>query len=456
VTRSGLIAAVRWTVQPILDRLFPPGAVLLAVLTLATYALGFLRNKVQADAFGLGPELDAFLYAFFIPEIVFDVIAASGLAAPFVPILVRLRGEDRAAAERFAQTAMTTIVIAMSVLAIAVAIAAPAIADVFAASMAPATRQLYADLLRVAALIQILFATSLGLRELLVAERRFLAYQLAPILYYVGLIAGTLLLADTLGIWGAAIGAVGGAVLHVSAPLVGVIRLGFPIRPRLEVRTKAFREFVRLMAPKMISTPIEPILFQEFNRLATAMVAGSVGALSFGKDFEGAPVNVIGVAFSLAIFPVLSAAAANGERGSFVRLLRRNLVVVGGLSVLAAGALVVLAPIFVRFFRGGAFDAEDEALTTLAITGFALAVPFDALQYPLARAIYATRNTSLQVLSSLGGLVVGVVAASLLAGPLQLLAIPVAYTLATATKVVLMSIAVAVRVRGLRPIPIEG
>jgi putative peptidoglycan lipid II flippase len=456
VTPSGLIAAVRWTVQSVLDRLFPPGAVLLAFLTLATYALGFLRNKVQADAYGLGPELDAFLYAFFIPEIAFDVIAASGLAAPFVPILVRLRAEDRAAAVKFAQTAMTAIVVAMTILAVAMVIAAPASAGLFAASMTPAARALYTDLLRVAAIIQILFATSLGLRELLVAERRFLAYQLAPILYYVGLIVGTVLLADRLGIWAAAVGAFGGAILHVSAPLIGVLRLGFPIRPRLAVRTQAFREFARLMAPKMISTPIEPILFQEFNRLATAMVAGSVGALSFGKDFEGAPVNVIGVAFSLAIFPVLSMAAANGERGAFIRLLRRNLIVVGSLSVLAAGALVVLAPIFVRFFRGGAFDAEDEALTTLAITGFALAVPFDALQYPLARAIYATRNTSLQVLASLGGLVVGVVAASLLAGPLQILAIPVAYTLATGTKVVLMAIAVVIRLRGLRPIPIEG
>jgi putative peptidoglycan lipid II flippase len=437
--------------QPFVDRLFPRGALLLSTLTLATYALGFVRNKVQANAFGLSSELDAFLFAFFIPEIVFDVIAASGLAAPFVPILVRLRRDDPVAATRFAQTATTTIVLALAAVAVVIAVFATPIAEAFAPGFDPATRALYADLLRVAALIQVLFAISLGLREVLVAERRFLAFQLAPILYYLGIIGGTVLLAGRLGIWAAAVGAVVGALLHVMAPLVGVLRLGFPIRPRLAVRTPAFAEFLRLMAPKMVSTPIEPLLFQQFNSLATGFAAGSVSALSFGKDFQGAPVNVIGVAFSLAIFPVLSQAFVERDRSTFVRLLRRNVITVGGLSILAAIALVGLAPLFVRFLTGGRFDADAARLTTVAISAFALSVPFDALQYPLARAIYATRNTSLQVLASLAGLAVGIVLASALAPTLQLLAIPLAYTGATATKVVLMALAVGYRVRRMPP-----
>jgi putative peptidoglycan lipid II flippase len=449
MTVSGRVEALVRPFRPLVDRLFPRGALLLSTLTLATYALGLVRNKVQAEAYGLSSELDAFLYAFFIPEIVFDAIATSGLAAPFVPILVRLRRDDPTGGIRFAQTAITTIVVVMAVVALLIAAAAPQLASTFASGFDPATRALYADLLRVAALIQVLFAMSLGLRELLVAERRFLAYQLAPILYYVGIIGGTVLLAGRLGIWAAAVGAVAGAVLHVSAALVGVVRLGFPLRPRLAIWTAPFREFVRLMAPKMVSTPIEPLLFQQFNGLATAFAAGSLGALSFGKDFQGAPVSVIGIAFSLAVFPVLSQAAAAGDRDGFIRLLRRNVITVAGLSVLAAIALVIVAPLFVRFLTGGGFDAEDARLTTLAITGFAVSIPFDALQYPLARAIYATENTTLQVLASLAGLVVGVAVATALAPSLQLIAIPIAYTGATATKVVLMSVAVVYRVRRL-------
>jgi len=456
VTRAaGLAASIARPVRPLLDRVFPRGALLLSTLTLATYAMGLLRNKVFASAYGLGTELDAYLYAFFLPEIVFDVIAASGLTAPFVPILTRLRRDDAASAQRFAQTVVTSIVLVMTVVAVIMALLAPWIADVAAASFDPSTRALYADLLRVAAVIQVLFATSLGLAEILVADRRFLAYQLAPILYYTGIVVCTYLFHARLGIWAAALGAVVGACLHLGARVVGVRRIKFPLRPRLAVHTGAFREFVRLMVPKMASTPIEPIQFQVFNYLATGLAAGSVGALSFAKDFQGAPVNVIGVSFSLAVFPVLSMAAAAGDRAQFTAVVRRNLVTVAGLSAIAAVLLVLLGPLFVSFFRGGAFDAEDERLTLLALGAFALSVPLDSLQYPLSRGLYATRDTKLQVLASFAGLAVSITVSWTLVGSLGIVAIPVAYAAATGTKSALMGIALAARIRTMQPAPVE-
>ncbi len=452
---AGLAATIARPVRPLLDRVFPRGALLLSTLTLATYAMGLLRNKVFASAYGLGTELDAYLYAFFLPEVVFDVIAASGLTAPFVPILTRLRRDDVASSQRFGQTVVTSIVLMMTVVAVVVALLAPWIADAVAGSLDPATRALYTDMLRVAALIQVLFATSLGLAEILVADRRFLAYQLAPILYYAGIIAGVVLLHEQLGIWAAVVGAVVGALLHLGTRIVGILRLGFPLRPRLAVRTGAFREFVRLMLPKMASTPIEPIQFQVFNYLATGLAAGSVGALSFAKDFQGAPVNVIGSSFSLAVFPVLSMAAAAGDRAAFTSVVRRNLATVAGLSAIAAVLLVLLGPVFVAFFRGGAFDAEDERVTLLALGAFALSVPLDSLQYPLSRGLYATRDTLLQVLASFAGLAVSVTVSWALVGSLGIVAIPVAYAAGTGTKSALMAIALAARIRTMEPAPVE-
>ena len=233
MTRPSAIAAtIVRPFRPVLDRVFPRGALLLSVLTLATYGMGLLRNKVLAQAYGLSSETDAYLYAFFVPEIAFDVIAASGLAAPFVPILARLRRDDPSAGQHFAQTVVTSIVLVMTLVSVVLGLAAPWIADVAAPSFDPATRALYTDLLRVAAVIQVLFAASLGLAELLVAERRFLAYQLAPILYYVGIVVGIVTLHGRLGIGAAAVGALLGAVLHLATRVVGVARLGIPLRPR--------------------------------------------------------------------------------------------------------------------------------------------------------------------------------------------------------------------------------
>ena len=53
----------------------------------------------------------------------------------------------------------------------------------------------------------ILFAASITLGEILVAERRFFFYGLAPLLYNVGIVLGTVALSG-LGIFGPAVGAV--------------------------------------------------------------------------------------------------------------------------------------------------------------------------------------------------------------------------------------------------------
>src|SRR5207253_2681639 len=97
------------------------------------------------------------------------------------------------------------------------------------------------------------------------------------------------------------------------------------------------------------------------------------------------------------------------------------------------------------------FDAEDERRTLLVLGAFALSVPFDALQYPLARALYATRNTLLQVLASLAGLALAIGLAFALVASLGLVAIPLGYLAGTATKCLLMGIALTARIRRIRP-----
>ena len=69
-------------------------------------------------------------------------------------------------------------------------------------------RDLYTGLFRVMCVTPVIFAASIALGEVLVADRRFLFYGLAPLLYNGGIVAGTVLFASPLGIFGAALGAV--------------------------------------------------------------------------------------------------------------------------------------------------------------------------------------------------------------------------------------------------------
>jgi len=434
------------------ESVLPRGAILLSVLTFAGYAMGLVRDRTFARTFGAGMELDAYNAAFVLPELALDVLVAGGLAAPFVPIFLSLRHSDPGArdeaAETFGQTILTLAVSIMAVSAVFLFILAPATVNVIAPGFDAPAREMYTSLFRLMCATPILFAASIALGEVLVADRRFLFYGLAPLMYNLGIVLGTVLLADRYGIFAAAIGALLGATLHLGIRVVGIRRTTFRIRPRLAVRTAAIREFLWLMLPKMLAHPIEPLVFLYFTAVATRFASGSVSSISFARNFQSVPVSLIGVSIAIAAFPVLSAAEAAGDRAGFAKVLGRNLATTAVVTTAAAIALFVLSTLLIRvLLGGGAFDANDVAVTGGLLAVFALSVPFESLTHLLARGFYATHNTLIPVLSSLAGLVVILIVGEGLAPRIGITAIPLAFTAGSLTKVALLAIAIGPRVR---------
>jgi putative peptidoglycan lipid II flippase len=433
------------------ERFVPPGALMLATLTFGSYAMGLVRDRAFAHTFGAGAALDAYNAAFVLPELLLDVLVASGLTAPFVPIFIRLMAQSKPEAERFARTVATAATGLMLVVSLLLFVAAPATTSFIAPGFSGEQAARYVELFRLMCLTPALFALSIALGELLVAERRFVWYALAPILYNAGIVGGTILLGASQGIRGAAIGTVVGAGLHLGIRVVGILRTDFRFRPAFAVRTADFREFLRLMLPKMAAHPIEPITFLFFTQLATTLGAGTVSSLSFARNFQSVPVNLIGAAFSIAIFPTLSAAAAAGDRAAFRRTLGRNLLAIGGISVAAAIALALVGNLAIRLLLGGgAFDDAAAARTSTLVVAFAVSVPFDALSQPLARGFYATRNTLWPVLASVVSLGVIVASTNVLVPTLGMVAIPAGFALGSAAKVAVMAAALPRRIAGLR------
>jgi putative peptidoglycan lipid II flippase len=432
----------------------PRGAVFLSLLTFGSYLMGLVRDRMFARTFGAGSELDAYNAAFVLPELALDVLVAGGLVAPFVPIFTGLKGEAAEAARAFGRTILTLSVLVMAIAAALLFIFAEQSLSFIAPGFSGAQRELYVGLFRIMCVTPVIFAISIVLGEVLIAEQRFVTYGLAPILYNGGIVAGTVLLASRLGIYAAAIGAVAGAVAHVAIRVVGIWRASFRPWPSFRLRTHGVGEFLRLMVPKMASHPIEPLTFLYFTSVASTLGAGSVSSVSFARNFQSVPVSLIGASFAIAAFPALSAAAAAGDRRGFMRLFRTNLATIVVLTTVAAIALVVVAELAIRvLLGGGAFDEEDVARTSGILAVFAISVPLESLTHLLSRALYATKNTFLPAIASIAGFVAIVVAASGLAPRIGLAAIPAAFAIGMGLKVAILAIALAPRMAriGIRP-----
>lgn len=429
---------------------------MLSVLTFGSYLVGLLRDRVFARTFGAGSELDVYNAALLLPELVLNMLVLSGLGAAFVPVLLRAERDDPTRAEAFARTVITSAALLMIVASAVLFVVAPWTADLVVPGFDAAQRDDYVRLLRLMLLSPILFAISSALGELLVARQRFVAYGVAPLLYNLGIVLGALLLAPSLGIEGVAIGTLVGAILHLGIRVVGVMRAGFAYRFALDIQARQFLEFIRLSIPRIVAEPVEAATFILFNGFASAMAAGSITAVSFARNFQSVPVSLIGIAFSIAAFPVLSRVAASGDRGRFRRLVRDDVLLIGGLSALAGIALALVSGIAIRVLLGGeAFDDEDVAITSTLLVVFAISVPLESLTHMLARAVYATRHTILPVIASLVGLGVIWVTLELLRDSQGLVAVPLAFAAGMAVRVVILLGTLAWRVRVLPEVATE-
>ena len=89
----------------------------------------------------------------------------------------------------------------MGITSLVLIVFAPQTVSLIAPGFDAAERDLYVDLFRLMCVTPVIFAASIVLGEILVAERRFLSYGLAPLFYNGGIVAGTLLLGERIGIF---------------------------------------------------------------------------------------------------------------------------------------------------------------------------------------------------------------------------------------------------------------
>jgi len=437
-------------IRRFIGNILPRGALLLSALTFAGYAMGLVRDRAFARTFGADSSLDAYNAALQLPEITLNILVAAGLGAAFVPVFARMHGVDVAVADRFSRTVLTVGTIVMGIGAIVLFVLAPLTADLIVPGYTGAEREEYIELFRVMCGTTVIFAISFTIGEMLVARQRFLAYGIAPLLYNTGIVLGVVVLGPRMGIMGAAIGTVVGSLLHLGVRLIGVRRTDASLRPALFFRTREYREYLRLSIPRMVAEPIESLTFTWFTRVATTIVVGGVSAVSFARNFQSVPVSLVGVAFSIAAFPVLSAAAGAGDRPRFVRIVTTNLVTITVITTVGALLMYLLSGRIIDvFLRGDAFDAQDAALTAAVLGAFTLSIPLEALTHLLARAVYATRNTLLPVIASLVGLVVTLVTVEMLKDSQGLVALPLAFAAGQGVKAALLGAILVLRIGGM-------
>src|SRR3989338_7848442 len=90
-----------------------------------SYFLGFIRDRIFAQTYGLSRVMDIYNAAFVIPENLLSIIIGTMLSAAFLPIFAKQYDHDKKLGHRYVHQIMSWGLLTVSIIAIVIAITLP-------------------------------------------------------------------------------------------------------------------------------------------------------------------------------------------------------------------------------------------------------------------------------------------------------------------------------------------
>ncbi|MDQ2868604.1 MAG: murein biosynthesis integral membrane protein MurJ [Verrucomicrobiota bacterium] len=393
---------------------------IVGIAILCSRLLGLVREQVFAGLFGAGANLDAFLMAFRVPNLLRDLFAEGALSTAFITTFSKKIAQDGdGSAWRLANKMATLTAVFISVVTLVGILFAPQLIHVMTWwSWSPEKTALTILLTRVMWPFILLVSLAALVMGVLNAKDVFGAPALASSFFNLGSILGGV----ALGWWfdphfgprsliGVALGTLIGGLWQLLSQFPALRRVGFRYRPDFRWRDSGVRTVLALMGPAVIAASAVQVNVLINSAFAAHLgTNGPVSWLSIAFRLMQLPLGLFGVAIATVTLPLVSRSAALGNKAEFRGALAHSLRLVMLLTIPSAIGLVILAdPIISLIYQHGKFTALSTVQTAGALRFYALGLVGYASVKVLAPAFYAIDKRNLPMIVSIFSIAVNFV-----------------------------------------------
>lgn len=451
---------VRSTVTKINQRLnVKLAATIMASSTLLSSLLGFFRDRLLNSAYmpskngasaGYPVGLDAYTAAFMVPDFMFAVLVSGALSVTFIPVFNErwVKGNKQSAWQISSSMINFMALITMAASVLIIIFADPLMKYLIAPGLSESGHALAVSMMQVIAVNPFIFAVAAVIASIQQAVGRFMFCALAPMLYNVGIIIGTVWFTGGVnlfgwqifdgGIMGVALGVVLGSFLQLIVSAVGLAGLGFDYNFKIYWRNKGFRKVLSLLPARSVDQGMDYVVSLVEVNLASRLVDGTVRAYQQALTLHMMPINLIGVAISNAAFPQLTEHLGEGRNDLFQKDLRSLLRIIFWMALPMSVVIFFTRGYVVHFISNGGDQLIAGILGCLVV-----AILFRTIYHMAARAFYARQDTKTPLYISIFSISLNIILAIVLSMVLKMGAYGLAWaqsTVAVLEVVVLLAV----------------
>src|SRR5262252_6599465 len=338
------------------------------IAILSSRLLGLIREMVFAGLFGAGRNLDAFLMAFRLPNLLRDLFAEGALSTAFITTFSKeIAVEGDQSAWRLANKVATLTAVFMSAITLLGIVFAPQLVELLTwGSWSPDKTALTVLLTRIMWPFMLLVSLAALVMGMLNAKHVFGPPAMASSYFNLGsIIAGV-----AIGYWidphfgarslvGLAIGTLIGGAWQLIGQFPSLWKVGYRFHPDFHWRDEGVRTVLTLMAPAVVAASAVQVnvlinsgFAASITDAAGHVISGPVSWLNIAFRLMQLPLGIFGVAIGTVTLPLVSKHAALGNTAEFRATLARGmrlaflLTVPSAIGLVAYAALKVLTPAF--------------------------------------------------------------------------------------------------------------
>lgn len=374
-------------------------AAFITVATIISSITGIARFRLLETIFYSRPlgreELDAFYFAFQIPDMMFKLIILGALSAAFIPVFIQYQKKSEEEAFYMTSVLMNLLLTIFIIIGTIVFIFAPQISTALAGSAYTARQiEVTTTLTRIMVFTQFFFAISNFFTGVLQSYKRFVAPALAPIVYNVGIVLGAYFFSPMFGIYAAGIGVVLGAFLHMLIQLPTILKLRFRYSFSLNFHHEGMRKVVKLTPARSTTLGISETQDLIIGKFVTSISSISYTIFTYATQLMTLPIRLFGVSIAQAALPFLSAESDEKDLHHFRDLVLQLIHQISFFAFPASVLLLILRIPIVRILFGAKDLPWTMTLTTARMLGIiSISITAQAIVQLLIRAFYALKNT---------------------------------------------------------------
>lgn len=378
-------------------------ATVIMFMVVASRVLGLVRQRVLAHFF-VPDDLSLFFAAFRLPDLVFEVLVFGTFASAFIPVFTKEIKKSEKEAWYLASIVVNIGILSFTLIALLLSFFSGGLYKMITPGFSPYDQEIIANLAKILFVAQGFFVVSYVLTGVLESMRRFLIPALAPLMYNLGIIFGTLFLSERLGLLAPAIGVIVGAFLHFSIQLPLAIKLGFRFLPDIKI-TQGVKRIGKLALPRIIEVAFLQILKFVELYFASIISVASYTYYTFGNSLQLLPIGLFGTSIAKAALPTLS--GLSEEKVKFKNTLIKSLgEMIFLIAPLAITLIVLRIPIIRLVYGTDLFSWSATVETSTVLSAFGVGILFQALISLLSRGFYALHDTKTPVITSILSLTV--------------------------------------------------